>query len=70
MIHPVIDEFWVPDPSHGRSSKLAENKGQMSVKEQSMPVPSRDLSQSQEDLIDGVDRRLTELSTREAQVAG
>ncbi|KAF2104809.1 glutamine amidotransferase [Rhizodiscina lignyota] len=28
MIHPIIDEFWSPDPSHGRSTEYAKAKGQ------------------------------------------
>ena len=30
MIHPIIDEFYSDNPSHSRSSKFAETKGQMS----------------------------------------
>jgi hypothetical protein len=28
MIHPIIDEFHVANPSHTRSSKFAQTKGQ------------------------------------------
>ncbi|KAI9711750.1 MAG: hypothetical protein M1820_001895 [Bogoriella megaspora] len=30
MIHPILDEFYNHNPSHSRSSKFAEEKGQMS----------------------------------------
>jgi len=28
MVHPIIDEFHVSNPSHTRSSKFAQTKGQ------------------------------------------
>lgn len=28
MVHPIIDEFHVTNPSHTRSSKFAQTKGQ------------------------------------------
>jgi glutamine amidotransferase len=28
MVHPIIDEFHVANPSHTRSSKFAQTKGQ------------------------------------------
>jgi len=28
MVHPIIDEFHVANPSHNRSSKFAQTKGQ------------------------------------------
>ena len=28
MIHPIIDEFYSPNPSHSRSSQFAQTKGQ------------------------------------------
>jgi len=31
LIHPIIDEFYNPSPSFKRSSKFAENKGQITT---------------------------------------
>lgn len=28
MIHPIVDEFWSPNPSHTRSTQFALTKGQ------------------------------------------
>jgi glutamine amidotransferase len=34
MIHPIIDEFWSPNPSHARSTQFAQTKGQTTTNEQ------------------------------------
>ncbi|KIW00004.1 uncharacterized protein PV09_08358 [Verruconis gallopava] len=33
MIHPIIDEFWNPNPSHERSTQFAQTKGQTTTNE-------------------------------------
>ncbi|KAK3055410.1 hypothetical protein LTS18_011810 [Coniosporium uncinatum] len=32
MIHPIVDEFYVPDPAHKRSTQFAQTKGQTTTK--------------------------------------
>jgi glutamine amidotransferase len=33
MIHPIVDEFWSPNPSHERSTQFAQTKGQTTTNE-------------------------------------
>jgi glutamine amidotransferase len=33
MIHPIVDEFWSPNPSHTRSTQFAQTKGQTTTNE-------------------------------------
>jgi len=32
MIHPIVDQFYVPDPAHKRSTQFAQTKGQTTTK--------------------------------------
>jgi glutamine amidotransferase len=38
MIHPIIDEFWSPNPGHTRSAQFAQTKGQTITNERKQVI--------------------------------
>ena len=63
MIHPIIDEFYSPNPAHERSAGFAQAKGQtVTGKDKRVltaeSVGSEDGGKGKVDVVDGAIRRL------------
>lgn len=69
LIHPVIDDFYIHEPSHQRSAQLACEQGQMSTRPNGVisgeATPMRSASQSKA-LAEGITTKLRELVATEA----
>jgi glutamine amidotransferase len=57
MIHPIIDEFYSPNPAHERSAGFAQAKGQTVTGPDKRVLTAKSLEQTGSEDEGGVDNR-------------
>lgn len=64
MIHPIIDEFYSPNPAHERSAGFAQAKGQTVTGKDKRVLTAESVGEGEDggkgkvDVVDGAIRRL------------